>query len=90
MQIHGRRQNEKRENFRAVCISQPGQGTTCLDRTILLWIFFGIQKMSNEKVSFILQRILINIQITFIISHTNLHPFRLHFYFIAALILKFK
>jgi hypothetical protein len=55
-----------------------------------LWIFFGIQNMNNEKVWFILQHILINIQITFIISHTSLHPFRLYFYFIAALILKFK
>jgi len=84
MQIHGRRQNERKENFRAVCISQPGQGTTCLYRTILLWIFFDIQKISNEKVSSILQHILINIQITFIISHTTLHPFRLYFYFRAA------
>jgi len=40
---------ERKENFRAVCISQPGQGTTCLDRTILVWVFLGLQKMSNEK-----------------------------------------
>jgi hypothetical protein len=55
-----------------------------------LWIFFGIQNISTEKVKFILHHILINIQITFIISHTTLHPFKLCFYILAILILKFK